>query len=258
MRHQFASSLIATPEGIFLNGMPLHKSAVRQQLSSRAARYIDRAGELLKQVKPERWDSRTPHNMNDVPALAKAQMMLALANPILLDKYSPDQPRDWHGRWTSDGADASTNADHTEEYLVADSGMIMSDAKADNGKPKAHILEKPEDHIGKSYPNAKGNTECVTFAQKVGGAPLTREWEAGDFISPENPPPKGTWVATFVNDKYYGHVGAFNGYDKAGNLNLIDQHNKKKKVSNSVYHVKDPEYRGHISNNPKAYRILKW
>ncbi|HEU5046315.1 MAG TPA: hypothetical protein VFT64_00575 [Rickettsiales bacterium] len=158
MRHQFSSSLIATPEGILLDGMLLHKSAVRQQLSSRATRYIDRAEELLKQVAPEDWDDCTPHNPNDVPALAKAQMMLALANPILLDKYSSDQSRDWHGRWTSDGTDASINADHTGE--VADSGMIMSDA---GSKPDVKSAIRALQNNAKSHSQSR----CAEYVRRA-------------------------------------------------------------------------------------------
>ncbi|HEU5048382.1 MAG TPA: BPSL0067 family protein [Rickettsiales bacterium] len=253
--------LTATPKGILFDDKPLNKS-VQQELSPYALRYIKRAGELLKQVSPEDWDKHTPHHMNDVPELARAQMMLALANPIILNKYSADQPRDWHGRWTDGSADTSTptyQIDHSEEYQVASSGTVMTDAQVDSDIPKAHILDNPAQYVHQSFPNAKGNTECVAFAQQVGGAPLTSEWVAGDYISPDNPPPKGTWVATFNRDgNYQGHVGAFSRFDNKGNLYLYDQFNKKGKVTEQFYRHKPKDWKGHISNNPTQYRIVKW
>jgi len=93
------SALIATPNGILINGLPLTKS-VPQHLSSQSQRYVKRASELLKEVRPEDWDNHTPHTMDNVPILAKVNMLLALASPQTYEKYRSDQPRDYHGRWT--------------------------------------------------------------------------------------------------------------------------------------------------------------
>lgn len=146
MQLRFSHQLTATRKGILLDDKLLHKST-RKQLSSYALRYIERAEELLKKVQPEDWDTHTPHQANNVPELAKAQMMLALANPIILDKYSADQPRDWHGRWANDNTDTSTRQfDHSGEYQVASSDAIMTDAtgewkKAWIGKPHQALRE---------------------------------------------------------------------------------------------------------------------
>ena len=85
--------LTATPDGILIDGFPLAKQ-MHSQFSSQALRNIERAAELLKTVKPEEWENCTPHEMNNIPTLAKVNMLLALANPFYLDKYSPEQPRD--------------------------------------------------------------------------------------------------------------------------------------------------------------------
>ena len=42
--------------------------------------------------------------------------------------------------------------------------------------------------------------------------------------------PVGTWVATFVDGKFYGHVGVFMGYEPNGTLILLDQFNKAEHV----------------------------
>jgi hypothetical protein len=122
-------------------------------------------------------------------------------------------------------------------------------------------LKNPENYVGHSYRNEKGNTECVEFPKQVAGAasPAKEKWVPGDYISPENPPPEGTWVATFnENGDYDGHVGAFSHFDKDGNLYLYDQFNSKGKVTLQVYHHKPAGWGGHVSNNPANYRILEW
>jgi hypothetical protein len=101
MRSQSLHKLVATPQGILLDGLPLTKHALAK-LPPEAQGRIKRAGELFAKVKKEDWDNRTPHAMNDMPVLAQAQMELALAMPQTLDKYNfnPDQPRDPNtARW---------------------------------------------------------------------------------------------------------------------------------------------------------------
>jgi hypothetical protein len=129
---------------------------------------------------------------------------------------------------------------------------------ASTGGVSTHVLNNPRSHIGKSYKNAKGNTECVAFAQQVGGAGLTKYWKPGEAISPSNPPPVGTWVATFVDDHYYGHVGVFMGYEPNGTLLLLDQFTGKTKVSIQPYSPKPQPFYGRISNDPSEYRVVLW
>lgn len=127
MNFQPLRKLTLTPKGIMLDGECLNNTSF-DQLTERSQRYIARANDLLKRVHPEDWDSHIPHEINNVPALAKAHMMLALANPILLGKYSPDQPRDWHGRWTNGSSEVSSIPHRQTEYQFADSGQIINDA----------------------------------------------------------------------------------------------------------------------------------
>lgn len=127
-----------------------------------------------------------------------------------------------------------------------------------SGSGASHILNSPMLHNGKSYRNSKGNTECVTFAQQAGGASLTKNWKQGPSISPAKPPAVGTWVATFVNGHYYGHVGVLMGYDPDGTLLLLDQYNKKGKVSITRIHHKSQSFHGRISNDPSKYHIVLW
>ena len=125
------------------------------------------------------------------------------------------------------------------------------------GEP--HVLDDPESHIGNAtYANAKGNHECVVFAQMAGSAPLTREWKQGLHIEPGTTIERGTWVATFVGGKYQGHVGAFDSMDSDGNLTLIDQFNSRGAVGQTTYHVKKQPYTGKISNDPSRYYVVLW
>jgi hypothetical protein len=122
-----------------------------------------------------------------------------------------------------------------------------------------HVLSDPETYIGDStYANAKGNHECVVFAQKAGGAPLTGKWRQGAHVEPGISFPRGTWVATFVGGAYQGHIGAFESIDKDGNLTLIDQFNSRGSVDRTTYHAKKQPYTGKISNDPSKYYVVLW
>lgn len=122
-----------------------------------------------------------------------------------------------------------------------------------------HILQNPETYIGSTaYANNKGNHECVAFAQMAGNAPLTSQWKPGAHIEPGMRIARGTWVATFVDGKFHGHVGAFDSMDKDGNLTLIDQFNSRGSVDRTTYHVKKQPYTGNISNDPSKYFIVIW
>lgn len=126
-------------------------------------------------------------------------------------------------------------------------------------KGSAHVLSDPETYIGsEDYTNAKGNHECVEFARQAGGAPHTSHWIPGAAVEPRDLITKGTWVATFVNGRYEGHVGAFESMDEKGNLTLIDQFNSRGRVDRTTYHVKHQPYTGRISNDPSRYHVVLW
>ena len=122
-----------------------------------------------------------------------------------------------------------------------------------------HVLADPDTYIGNAtYANAKGNHECVVFAQQAGGAPLTSKWRAGTHVEPGKLIKRGTWVATFVDGKYQGHVGAFDAMGSDGTLTLIDQFNSRGSVAKTTYHVKAQPYKGRISNDPSKYYEVLW
>jgi len=123
----------------------------------------------------------------------------------------------------------------------------------------AHVLSDPETYIGsEGYTNANGNHECVEFARQVGGAPHTSHWRPGALIQPRDTIAKGTWVATFVDGRYEGHVGVFESMDSRGSLTLIDQFNSRGRVDRTTYHVKQQPYTGRISNDPSQYHVVLW
>jgi len=111
MQHNLAPTFSATPHGIMANHMPLNKSA-RQGLPSETLRYIKRAEELLATVKKEDWDSRTPHSTYDIPTIAKAKMMLALASP---QPFPPPLNRQNWQELTKDASDDSDDEDDDSE-----------------------------------------------------------------------------------------------------------------------------------------------
>ena len=116
MHPHLSPMFTATSNGILIDGLLLNKSA-SQSLPPQALYYVKRAEKLLAKVKKEDWDNRTPHARDDIPALAKAQMMLALASPQSFGKYSPDQPRMPAGN--SDGGQF-TSAGNSEGITDAD------------------------------------------------------------------------------------------------------------------------------------------
>ena len=95
------------------------------------------------------------------------------------------------------------------------------------------------DMVGKSFTNAKGKTECVTYAQQAGGVGHTSGWTPGQHAKGGGLK-QGDWIATFQDGKYtntYGqsHVARFESYifDKGGNIigmNVSHQYNKSGKV----------------------------
>lgn len=68
-----------------------------------------------------------------------------------------------------------------------------------------HILQRPEDHIGKTYLDPTGSSECVEFIKRTLGAPETAKWREGAKITASClvvPLPKGAAIATFASGKY--------------------------------------------------------
>ncbi|HEU5048458.1 MAG TPA: polymorphic toxin type 44 domain-containing protein [Rickettsiales bacterium] len=166
MQHKNLPLFDVTPEGLTLAGNLMAKRRQdgaffihAQQLTKTLAsaygndiitphtiRYLNRAGELMAKVQDADWDAQTPHDMHHIPALAQVRMLLALATPIPLYKYSPEQPRipagnRNGGQWTNEGDSSTAASDHNGEYQVADSNQIMTDTTVDNSNNKS--LVKP-------------------------------------------------------------------------------------------------------------------
>lgn len=97
----------ATLQGIMMDGMKLSKFAC-EKLTPETLRYIGCAEELLKTVEKKDWDRRTPHATHDIPVLAKAQMMLALASP-------QPYPSSLNRQLTKDASDDSNDEEDNSE-----------------------------------------------------------------------------------------------------------------------------------------------
>ncbi len=124
-----------------------------------------------------------------------------------------------------------------------------------------HVLKDLDTYIGSTdYANVDGKYECAAFPQhkEVAAAPSTTSWKPGPHVEPGTTIARGTWVATFVDGKYQGHVGAFDSMDKDGNLTLIDQWKGRDQVDRTTYHVKKQPYEGKISNDPSKYYVVLW
>jgi len=147
MQPKLLSKFVVTPEGIVINGMALAK------LSPWQAGYIQRAEELLRQVKKEEWESRAPHDSNHVPTLAKVNMLLALAQPVRLGKanFNPEQARDEDGRWTDEGGDTDSNADNIATN--SDTGSGSNPSRLPQGQITTDTTTNNDNILG--YPNGK-------------------------------------------------------------------------------------------------------
>jgi hypothetical protein len=84
----------------------------------------------------------------------------------------------------------------------------------------------------KSFPNEKGNYECVALVQKTTGIPNTATWAQGKKVMDCLPGEiqTGTVIATFdENGKYpltERHAALYENHDATG-INVIDQWNKQ-------------------------------
>jgi hypothetical protein len=117
----------ATPHGILINGLPLTKS-FSENLSAHALRYIKCAEELLKQATREDWNDRTPHSADNVPIVARVQMLLALASPQPFGKSNPYHlgPGPKGGQFTTAALDGNSEgitsdrnkAERTHDFYV--------------------------------------------------------------------------------------------------------------------------------------------
>lgn len=157
------------------------------------------------------------------------------------------------------GDAATTNAPAGQKTGKTNTDKEKKEKEAPPPAPTSHVLTSAATHIGKAYPNDKGEHQCAAFAQaaSVAGAPQTKHWRRGDHVEPGKPILKGTWVATFVNDRYQGHVGVFDSMNDKGDLTLIDQWIPRNRVDRTTYHVKTkpPDK---ISNDPTKYYIVLW
>ena len=150
-----SSLLIATPNGILINGIPLSKTSTNS-----LSPYVKRASELLKEVKSEEWESTKPHQTNNIPTLAKVNMLLALApeNRVELCKagFNEDEPRDERGRWT-DGGDS----------VMSGTSSISADIQT----AISHLNQATDDlkarQISQGNQNSFGEGKCATYVRQA-------------------------------------------------------------------------------------------
>lgn len=119
----------------------------------------------------------------------------------------------------------------------------------------AHALKDPESINGKSFANAKGNTECVEVAKQCLAAPPTRTWVAGESVVGSDRIEKGTLIATFVDGKYQGHAAIYLSQDSNGNMQVLDQWNAQGKVLERT--IRNDPKRSFV-NNAANYKVVKW
>lgn len=159
----------ATLNGIHIDGLPLTKS-LSQNLTPETLRYVKRAEELLAKVHKEGWDNRSSHATDNVPLLAQAQMMLALASPQPFEKYNH------HHRGPGHGGGQFTTADLD--------GVATADLKNPRFKGMSRLEIKKQKfvdaHLAVTERAAKNLN--VPVANILGLAALESGWGRGDFV----------------------------------------------------------------------------
>lgn len=119
--------------------------------------------------------------------------------------------------------------------FIKSGGGVTTPGTTDTGTPGT-----TSNMVGKSFANAKGNTECAAYAQMAGGVGHTSGWKPGQHSSSGGLKP-GDWVAAFHGDKYMNkrnrddpgngsHVARFESYiyDEKGKIvgmNVTHQYN---------------------------------
>lgn len=113
MQFQFPHKLVATPEGIFLDGQPLHKCDLGK-FSKQSLRHLLCAVEMHGELTDKDWKQTVPPrtilprvHMDIHAAMANTGFISGLS---LHKEFNRDQPRDCDGKWTcGDGATANSN-----------------------------------------------------------------------------------------------------------------------------------------------------
>lgn len=128
------------------------------------------------------------------------------------------------------------------QYTTAQPNAVEQAAISSTGSKASDALINRFN--GKAFANAKGNTECATFAQ-AHGVGHTSGWSAGSSLMGGGMKP-GDWIALFQDGKYTNksgsaHTAMFVGYERDANGNItgvkvLDQWNGRKQVGVSTWH----------------------
>jgi hypothetical protein len=155
--------------------------------------------------------------------------------------------------WVSGALPTTSAQTKPGAYDVAEAGEGKESSRSGpfaDTPAQAHVLANPEGYVNHTYKNALG-INCVAFAQSVAGAPLTDHWKDLGPVTADTP--KGTWVGTFVNGHFQGHVGVFDHMNPDGTITIFDQYESRPWVAE-----RDINTRRGFVNDPSNYRIIGW
>ncbi|WP_374324581.1 BPSL0067 family protein [Azonexus sp.] len=130
----------------------------------------------------------------------------------------------------------------------------------------AHVLENTDLYRNRSFPNERGNTECVEFIQQTLAAPPTRQWRQGMAIRKlapgvSDPIRKGTAIATFVGGAYPQqgntgkHAAIYLGQNADG-IQVLDQWRAQGRVQPRT--IPWQPRRPGLSNDGNAFSVIEW
>jgi hypothetical protein len=128
MQFQSPHKLVATPEGIFLEGQPLHKCDLGK-LPERTLNHLLCAVETHGELTDKDWKQTAPPR--SIRPRVHMDIHLAMANAGIISGFSlhkefnPDQPRDSNGRWTAAG-DTGKNGLERDRAVGDDNGLRVA------------------------------------------------------------------------------------------------------------------------------------
>ena len=196
--------------------------------------------------------------------------------------YNPDEPRDWHGRWTSGGggdqgeqsappSESSPKAPSAPSPLPPENAPKEPPASPPVTPPPQakysiqELLKMAGDQGGWLSTGAdQGSKECVPLVKAaVPELGPTREWKAGEPVGPDTK--TGTPIGigwdkdgNYPSNPSGNHVGIFDEWvGKTGEIKILDQNSGP--VPNNMSRPERPaDVRTVPSYKVPQYRVIRW
>jgi hypothetical protein len=222
----------AMPQGILMDGVPLHKCDL-SRFPRRVLSHLRHALELSKTMTPEDWGPVKPHGFDDIPVRALFETDLALAGAELNKSgFNPDELRDALGRWVAGVVDgivpsasaaelpADTDKKPRKRFLsVAEAHSIARQAQSFADKKVPYILRFKADESGA---DCSGSTYYIynqagyPYSPRASVAGFVAKAKEGKIPFDKIPEGSSPQIGDVIVFKGNGHMAIYAGKDKSG------------------------------------------